>query len=199
MIHQFQPDFFKNLNTDIFKFKQYGAPRFRVNIPCKYKNECKYGKFSCEYSHEPFCKYSKNGRKCLNTYCTHIHELPMEFRLAQQVLYLQNQLFQQPDDPRTSKSATPAQSATSACFHYGNPIRIDLRGKTDNSSLKSTENQPKLKELCLPERSPHTETQFTAFSPMLQKSTKQARYSPETKPACTTTKPHQIFFFLKIN
>ena len=35
------------------------------------------------YSHEGFCKFQKNNRKCLNRSCTHQHDLPHEIQLAQ--------------------------------------------------------------------------------------------------------------------
>jgi len=54
-----QPDLLKKLDGEIFKFKQHGPPIFRQNIPCKYGEHCKYGRYSCIYSHESLCKYQK--------------------------------------------------------------------------------------------------------------------------------------------
>ena len=77
------PDLLKKLQADIFKYKLHGPPIFRQNIPCKYGDQCKYGRYSCIYSHESLCKYQKNNKTCLNRSCTHQHDLPLEFQLAQ--------------------------------------------------------------------------------------------------------------------
>ena len=143
MIHSFQPEYFKNLDADIFKYKQHGPPRFRINVPCKFRNDCKYGKFSCEYSHEPFCKYTKNGKKCLNSYCTHIHELPMEFQLAQQVLYLENQLSLKPECTETQNSASTHHFSSSTLSKNGTSGSYDLRYKKNDFSTESHESSPK--------------------------------------------------------
>ena len=60
------PDLLKKLQADISKYKLHGPPIFRQNIPCKYGDQCKYGRYSCIYSHESLCKYQKNNKTCLN-------------------------------------------------------------------------------------------------------------------------------------
>ena len=92
----FPPDLLQKLKVDIFKFRQFGAPEFRLNITCKHGEHCKYSKFSCKYSHETLCKFQKNGRKCLNTSCTYNHALPMEYQLAQAFF---NKIMQFPSVP----------------------------------------------------------------------------------------------------
>ena len=85
-------DLLQILEIDKNKFQHFGPPRFRINIPCKYGNQCKYGRYSCEYSHEALCRFSKKGKKCLNSNCTYQHQLPVEYQLAQELLYLQMQI-----------------------------------------------------------------------------------------------------------
>ena len=97
----FPPNLLKTLETDIYKFKLYGPPVFRLNIQCKHKEHCKYGKYSCQYSHESFCKFQRNGKKCQNSSCTHLHGLPAEYQLAQEVLMLRKQLSCNPDSFET--------------------------------------------------------------------------------------------------
>ena len=82
----FLPDLLQTLQVDISKFTQHGHRVFRVNIPCKYKEQCKYGKYSCYYSHECFCKFQKRGKKCLNVHCMHNHKLSLEFLVAQALM-----------------------------------------------------------------------------------------------------------------
>ena len=175
MIHSFQPEYFKNLDADIFKYKQHGPPRFRINVPCKFMNDCKYGKFSCEYSHEPFCKYTKNGKKCLNSYCTLIHELPMEFQLAQQVLYLENQLSLKPECTETQNSASTHHFSSSTLSKNGTSGSYDLRYKKNDFSTESHESSPKINVLSSIQPSKQAETSFTAFSLTIHNTAKKRK------------------------
>ena len=105
-INHFSLDLYKSLELDILKFKQFGPPVFRLNIPCKHKEQCKYGKFSCNYSHECFCKFQKNGRKCQNAFCTHSHALPLEFLFAQALFLPTTQFSSNTDSVEILKPAS---------------------------------------------------------------------------------------------
>ena len=102
----FPPGLLQTLQADISKFTKYGPPIFRLNIPCKYKEQCKYGKYSCNYSHEYFCKFQKNGKKCLNDHCPHNHKLPLEFLLAQALMNTKTQFPHDPSSIEASKSSS---------------------------------------------------------------------------------------------
>ena len=137
------PDLLKKLQADIFKYKLHGPPIFRQNIPCKYGDQCKYGRYSCIYSHESLCKYQKNNKTCLNRSCTHQHDLPLEFQLAQ-ALFSQKSQFSvdlPSSDTPISVSNNLSQSNTTStngaaflnefCFHpqefSNNPAQITIK------------------------------------------------------------------------
>ena len=137
------PDLLKKLQADIFKYKLHGPPIFRQNIPCKYGDQCKYGRYSCIYSHESLCKYQKNNKTCLNRSCTHQHDLPLEFQLAQALFSQKSQFFVNlpSSDTQISASDNLSQSNTTStngaaflnefCFHpqefSNNPAQITIK------------------------------------------------------------------------
>ena len=113
----------QTLETEIFKFKQYGPPTVRLNIPCKFKEHCKYGKYSCMYSHECFCKFQKNNKKCLNSSCTHQHDLPLKFQLAQVFFY---EIMQFSDAPYSFEASNLASENNFPSFSSSQSGRPDL-------------------------------------------------------------------------
>ena len=178
--------------ADISKFKHYGAPEFRLNITCKYGEACKYGKYSCKYSHESFCKFLKNNRSCQNQSCTHNHDLPLEFKLAQALLQSKSQFPSHSSSFESPNSASTQQFSTNSISGIGTPVPQLFRFNanepyTETHEKKSTTNFPMLFQ---PQNKadPH----FTAFSPMFQQPANQNCLSPEIKSASPTTKPHQI-------
>ena len=136
------PELFKNLESDISKFRRYGAPRFRINIPCKYQKDCKYGKYSCEYSHEPFCRFSKQGLTCLNSNCAYLHGLPTEYQLAQEVLMLKKQISRDPDSFETPILVAEHHFSSHSTSNNGaRKPSISLQG--ERFSCQISRNEPK--------------------------------------------------------
>ena len=116
-----QPDLLKKLHGKIFKFKQHGPPIFRQNIPCKYGEHCKYGRYSCIYSHESICKFQKKNKSCLNRSCTHQHQLPLEYQLAEALFHLKTQFSGEPLCPDQQNSASERQFISNSSSQAARP------------------------------------------------------------------------------
>ena len=142
-------DLLQILEMDKNKLLHFGPPRFRINIPCKYGNQCKYGRSSCEYSHESLCRFLKKGGKCLNINCTHQHEFPFEYQLAQELLNLQMQLSQVPESFEARKSTSAHHFSTQTRPANGTSGTQEFRFKVNDSPIKSTENNLKTTEINL--------------------------------------------------
>ena len=140
----FPPNLLTTLETDIYKFKLYGPPVFRLNIQCKHKEHCKYGKYSWQYSHQSFCKFQRNGKKCQNSSCTHLHGLPAEYQLAQEVLMLRMQLSRDPYSSETLIQAAEHHFSSHSTSNNGAPVNQVFRFKVNDSPAKYHEINPKI-------------------------------------------------------
>ena len=117
----FPPNLLKTLEADIYKFKLFGPPVFRLNVQCKHKEHCKYGKYSCQYSHESFCKFQRNGRKCQNNSCTHQHELPLEYQLARALFTKETQFSSDLSSFEAQKSTSESHFQAILCQTAARP------------------------------------------------------------------------------
>ena len=131
-----QHDLLQHLEKEIFKFKQYGPPIFRLNTPCKYKEQCKYGRYSCEYSHESFCRFQKNNKTCLNSSCPHLHDLPLEFQLAQMFFH---ELMQFSNNPTPSEAPKSSSGSSFSSFSTSGCGRPELHFSPSKSAICSPE------------------------------------------------------------
>ena len=182
----------QTLEVEIFKFKQHGPPAVRLNIPCKFKEHCKYGKYSCMYSHECFCKYQRNHKKCLNTSCTHQHDLPLEFQLAQVFFSEIMQLSSSPSSPEAPFLASENDFSSLPLSECGRPDLCVLPPETGISLGKSLQNNVKLPSPIHLPPSEQAEQQFSAFSPMFQSSAKIKVSSPSQAKTDINIKPAQV-------
>ena len=186
-----QQNLFKTLEADIFKFKQHGPPAFQLNIPCKYKEQCKYGRYSCNYSHDSFCKFQKKGKKCLNAHCTYNHELPLEYRLAQAFLTMKIQFPSDFSSLEPPISASECQFLSNSSSQSGTSERSVFRFKVNDSPANLHENNPtnNVIKSCQPQNK--AETQFTAFSPLFQNQASSRKCSADYPSQLSSTKPTQ--------
>ena len=182
----------QTLEVEIFKFKQHGPPAVRLNIPCKFKEHCKYGKYSCMYSHECFCKYQRNHKKCLNTSCTHQHDLPLEFQLAQVFFSEIMQLSSSPSSPEAPFLASENDFSSLPLSECGRPDLCVPPPETGISLGKSLQNNVKLPSPIHLPPSKQAEQQFSAFSPMFQSSAKIKVSSPSQAKTDINIKPAQV-------
>ena len=188
----FQPNLLKTLEDDILKFQRYGPPVFQLNIPCRHKEHCKYGRYSCNYSHTSFCKFQKNGKKCLNMHCTHSHELPLEYQLAQALFTKKMQFSKDPSSSEAQNSASQCHFSSNSLSQSGTSVHSVFRFKTNDHTVKSHENNPKNNAFNSLQPQNKAETHLTAFSSIFQHSAKQSTFSPGKPQASTKTKPTQI-------
>ena len=186
-------DLLQILEIDKNKFQHFGPPRFRINIPCKYGNQCKYGRYSCEYSHEAFCRFSKKGKKCLNSNCTYQHQLPVEYQLAQELLYLQMQISLESESLEARKSTSAYHFSTQTSQENGTSESHEFRFKVNDSSFKSTENNPNKNITTSSQPQNKAETRFTAFSPLFQHSISPRKSSTDHQNQLSCPKPTQAY------
>ena len=186
-----QPDLLKKLDGEIFKFKQHGPPIFRQNIPCKYGEHCKYGRYSCIYSHESLCKYQKKNKSCLNRSCTHQHQFPLEYQLAEALFHLKTQFSGEPLCPDQQNSASVCQFKSNFSSQCGTSERSVFRFKVNDSPANLHENNPtnNVIKSCQPQNK--AETQFTAFSPLFQNQASSRKCSADYPSQLSSTKPTQ--------
>ena len=188
----FHPNLLKNLEGEIFKFQHFGPPKIRLNIPCKYKNDCKYGRYACEYSHESLCRFFKKGSKCLNPNCTHQHELPLEFQLAQAFLNTKTQFSHDPASFEASKSAHDCNFLADSYLKNGTPENQVFCFKTHEASIKTHKTNFKNTNLKSIQHQRKAETHFTAFSPTFQIPAKPDIFSSNQNRSFTKAKPPQM-------
>ena len=186
------PNLLQTLEFELFKFKQYGPPTVRLNIPCKFKEHCKYGKYSCMYSHECFCKFQKNNKKCLNSSCTHQHDLPLEFQLAQVFFSEILQFSGAPYSFEASNLAAEHNFLSSSSSQSGKPELSVHATKTGVSFSKAAQNtNMSISVTNLPQPQP-MEEHFSAFSPIFNtKSNNGKHLSGQTK-SNLRSKPFQL-------
>jgi len=167
-INHFSLDLYKSLELDILKFKQFGPPVFRLNIPCKHKEQCKYGKFSCNYSHECFCKFQKNGRKCQNAFCTHSHALPLEFLFAQALFLPKSQFSSNTNSVESPKPASEPHFFSMSSSVNDTANLYEFRFKPHEFPTKCHEKSPVVNAINSSQPPKQAETHFTAFSSLFQ-------------------------------
>ena len=187
----FQQNLFKTLEADILKYKQYGPPVFQLNIPCKHKEHCRYGRYSCNYSHNNFCKFQKNGKKCLNAHCTYNHELPLEYQLAQAFLFMEMQF---PNDISSSEapiSTSEYDFLSNSSSKSGTSVQSVFRFKVNDSPTKSNEINAKINSAISSQPQKRAETHFSAFSPTFQIPVNSKTTSTDQKRLITQSKPTQ--------
>ena len=177
-----QQNLFKTLEADIFKFKQHGPPAFQLNIPCKYKEQCKYGRYSCNYSHNSFCKFQKKGKKCLNVHCTHNHELPLEYQLAQAFLTMEMQCPSDFSSFEAQISASECHFSSNSSSKNGTSVQPVFRFERNNSPVNSYDKNPINNNINSFQHQNKAETQFTAFSPLFQHSQKMDKKFTSNQP-----------------
>ena len=186
-------DLLQILEMDKNKLLHFGPPRFRINIPCKYGNQCKYGRYSCEYSHESLCRFLKKGGKCLNINCTHQHEFPFEYQLAQGLLNLQMQLSLVPESFEARKSVSAHHFSVQTGSENGTSGSQEFCFKVNDSPVKSTENNLKTTEINLFQSPTKAESPFTAFSPLFQSPVNSRKPSADHSKQLSSPKPTQTY------
>ena len=187
----FPPDLLLKLSVDIFKFKQYGPPTFRLNVPCKHKDQCKYGKYSCNYSHECFCKFQKNNRKCANSSCTHNHALPLEFQLAQALFMDKTQIPSFPVSTENPNSTSDRQFLGYSASQSDPSRNTVFRFKVHDSPTESHETNSNNNNTNSTQPRKQAEAHFSAFSPMFQKPVKSDLIDTAQKRSTTHLNPVQ--------
>ena len=190
----FPPNLLKTLEADIYKFKLFGPPVFRLNVQCKHKEHCKYGKYSCQYSHESFCKFQRNGRKCQNNSCTHQHELPLEYQLARAFFTKEMQFTSDRSSFEAQESTSESHFSSNLTSNSGTSENAVFRFKVNDSTTKSHEPNPK-NNVPNPTQPPkQAEAHFSAFSPAFQKPANSATIATDQKRSITYLNPTQNAF-----